>query len=221
LFNGSKETVMVDERAIKDFFNRWAEGIVWAGTLIEMNYIHPLFLDWIADEIPLRKEDSLIDIGCGTGWLARMLSRAAPGSEVVATDISDGLVEKARRLTEKDRRHRYRNLNFEVAGAESIPYPDNHFDHAVSSVSFSFWSDPQIGLAEVRRVLKPGGGLYILDVCKGCFGGFLSNISNVFLSYKDNIYSREQYRRFFDDAGFTCIGQKTRRGNLLTTGIKG
>jgi ubiquinone/menaquinone biosynthesis C-methylase UbiE len=202
------------------FFDGWAVGINWLGTLLEMNYGHPLFLRWIVHEIPLRGRDRIIDIGCGTGWLARDMARRANEGEVVGIDISEALLKRARQLTDRDRAYPYDNLLLLVADVEDIPYPNGHFDHALSTVSLSFWIDVVKGLKEIKRVLKEGGVLYVADVYKGSFSGALSKVSNTLISYKENIYTPKQFEGFFVNAGFEDIYQKKKRGMLLTSGSK-
>ena len=141
--------------------------------------------------------------------------------EVVGLDISEGYINKLRKFVERDGATA-RNLVFRLGNAGNILYPDNYFNYAVSSASFSFWSEPGKGLAEIRRVLKPGGKLYIADVYKeGPIGFTISvKIVSLFLPFKENFYSSQEFREFFQRAGFTEVYQKEIMGMLLTVGTK-
>jgi len=140
---------------------------------------------------------------------------------VIGIEVSEEYIERLRHSVEGDESVP-KNLVFRLGRAEKIPYPDDYFDHAVCSISFSFWSKPERGLAEVRRVLKPGGRLYIIDVYKegplGPKSG--ARIFNLFSAYKANIYSSQEFRGFLQRAGFAVVYQGEVMGTLVTVGIK-
>lgn len=109
--------------------------------------------------------DALLDVGCGTGQLLRLLSASLPqGSELVGVDPAPGMVAVARGIPELGGR-----LRIEQTAAESLPFPDGSFDVVVSSVSFHHWADQQAGLCECARVLRPGGSLVLADLFGGWF----------------------------------------------------
>ena len=68
------------------------------------------------------------------------------------------MIEIARR-----RSRRLPNAEFIVAGAEELPFPDASFDRVWSIHAFHHWEDQTKGLAECRRVLRPGGRLLIIE----------------------------------------------------------
>jgi len=104
-----------------------------------------------------------------------------------------------------------------LGSAEDIPYPDNYFDHAVCSEAFGFWSEPEKGLKEIKRVLKTGGKLYIINSYQGA-QAWVRISAKVF---KEKLYSSEEYREFFERTGFTVVGQKKIMGtSLVAVGIK-
>ena len=111
-----------------------------------------------------------------------------------------------------------------LGSAEDIPYSDNYFDHAVCSESFGFWSEPEKGLAEIKRVLKPGGKLYIVNSYKGAHTRVSAagvRFFNLFSACREHIYSSQEYRESFQRAGFTEIYQKEFMGmSLVTIGTK-
>jgi len=185
---------MSNKETVKTYFDRWADGIGW----LELNYLHPFFLNGVIKAIPLEKGSRVIDVGCGTGWASRDLSKMVTQGEVVGLDISERLIKKAKDLTLADRSSDYENLVYKVAEAENIPYPSNYFDHAISFVSFSWWVRPDEVLSEIERVLKPSGRLYVADVYDKGMGRMLSMICNCFSSFKENIYSANDYREFLN-----------------------
>ena len=209
---------MSNKETVKTYFDRWADGIGW----LELNYLHPPFLTGVIKGIPLEKGSKVIDVGCGTGWASRDLAKMLAEGEVVGLDISERLISKAKELTLMDTSSDYENLVYEVAEAENIPYPSNYFNHAISFVSFSWWVRPDEVLREIERVLKPNGRLYVADVYDKGMGRMLSMICNCFSSFKENIYSANDYREFFD-RNFTNVYQRKISPfgwGLLTIGTK-
>lgn len=102
--------------------------------------------------------DRLLDLGCGTGYLLRVLAGCYPDAEeLVGVDASPEMVKAAVATAGEDR------LTFAVGVAEQICYPDETFDLIVSTTSFDHWSDQQAGLNECARVLRRGGRLVLVD----------------------------------------------------------
>jgi SAM-dependent methyltransferase len=105
---------------------------------------------------------SVLEVGSGPGRLAVSLAREAPGLTLTGVDISGAMVERAARraasagLSEK--------VRFEVGDVAALPLSDEEFDAVVSTLSLHHWSDPTSGLAEIHRVLKPGGEARIYDL---------------------------------------------------------
>lgn len=104
----------------------------------------------------------VLEVGSGPGRLAVRLAREAPGMTLTGVDISEEMVERAARraagagLSER--------VRFEVGYVGALPLPDQEFDGVVSTLSLHHWSDPASGLAEICRVLKPGGAARIYDL---------------------------------------------------------
>jgi ubiquinone/menaquinone biosynthesis C-methylase UbiE len=100
----------------------------------------------------------LLDVGCGTGYLLRLLAEQWPqASELAGIDASPAMIDAATRAAGDQR------LRFCVGTAERLPYPDGSFGLVVSTTSFDHWSDQQAGLRECARVLTPGGSLVLAD----------------------------------------------------------
>jgi ubiquinone/menaquinone biosynthesis C-methylase UbiE len=101
---------------------------------------------------------SVLDVGCGTGYLLRRLARGYPDcGKLEGIDAAPSMIQQAEGGTDDAR------LGFRVGVAEDLPYPDESFDLVVSSTSFDHWSDQQTGLQECRRVLSGGGHLVLVD----------------------------------------------------------
>jgi len=193
---------------------------------LDSRYSHPPYHKRLVKEIflpTLDRKHKIIEIGCGAGGLSRRLAQIVTEGEVVGLDISEGYIKKLNRSKGRDKSGDYKNLVFTLGSAEDIPYPDDYFDHAVCSESFGFWSEPEKGLAEVERVLKPGGKLHIVNSYKGArvWVGISVKVFSLFSAYKEKLYSPQEFREFFQRAGFTVVDQKEIMGtSLVTVGTK-
>lgn len=95
----------------------------------------------------------VLDIATGTGIFAEAATTAfGPSGHLVAADLSPPMLEGARR-----RLGALRNVTFAVEDGQALSFPDGHFDAVVCSLGLMIFSDPVRGLAEFRRVLRPGG----------------------------------------------------------------
>jgi demethylmenaquinone methyltransferase/2-methoxy-6-polyprenyl-1,4-benzoquinol methylase len=100
--------------------------------------------------------DSVLDCATGTGDLAIAFRKAAgPRGRVVGTDFVPEMLDVARTKAQ--------DIEFEVADVTQLPYPDATFD--VSSISFGIRNvnEPRKGIAELARVVKPGGRVIVLE----------------------------------------------------------
>jgi len=97
-----------------------------------------------------------IELGCGTAYVSAWMCRR--GAKVVAIDPTPGQLETARRLQKEHQ------LDFviEQGFAESVPYPDESFDFAISEYGAALWADPYRWIPEAARLLKQGGELVFL-----------------------------------------------------------
>lgn len=108
--------------------------------------------------------ERLLDMGCGAGNLARRLAEMVGESgEMVGADISRAMLEFAREGTNLPQ------LRFEQSDGLALPFPDDYFDGAVLARTLMHVQNPHGILVELRRVLRPGGRLAILEADWGTF----------------------------------------------------
>jgi ubiquinone/menaquinone biosynthesis C-methylase UbiE len=118
-----------------------------------------IFLDWLAPLPGLR----WIDVGCGNGAFTQLLVERCTPAEVQGIDPSEGQLAFART------RSTSRVAEFRQADAMELPFPADRFDAAVMALVLVFVPDPAKGIAEMIRVVRPGGTVatYMWDMLGG------------------------------------------------------
>jgi arsenite methyltransferase len=111
--------------------------------------------DEMAEECVLSPGERVLDLGCGVGSTATHLA-ARWGVSAVAMDSSERFLDEARRSGSA--------VGWILGAADSIPYPDGHFDAVFCECFLSAVEEPARVLTEVRRVLRPGGRLALSDM---------------------------------------------------------
>ena len=139
-------------------FNRWA----LAGEGEKMENHHLDITEKTLRLMDLRPGERVLDLGCGSGWATRLLSRlVGDGPEgfgqVVGLDVSDEMVRQAR-ASSKD----FENILYVWGSAQQIPWEENFFDKVLSVESFYYYADQDRALSELFRVMAPHGRLFIL-----------------------------------------------------------
>jgi len=110
--------------------------------------------------LDVQKTDVILEIGFGTGRLVRKIAKAAPGVLVGGVDPSELMLQTAEKRTKKFRKQGH--VELKLGEAATLPWPDEFFDKATALHCFHFWNDPVHDIAEVRRVLRPGGLLLLI-----------------------------------------------------------
>lgn len=114
----------------------------------------PVFLDWLKPSPDL----NWLDLGCGTGALSETILAHGRPARLICTDPSqDFLQQTQERLAGK--------ADFAVGNAGAIPVDSNTVDVLVSGLALNFFPDLPAALAEMKRVVKPGGTIaaYVWD----------------------------------------------------------
>lgn len=104
--------------------------------------------------------ERILDVATGTAGVAIALAHATD-ARIVGVDISEPMLERGRQRVQKaelDAR-----IRLEVARAEELPFPDGSFDAVSFTYLLRYVADPAATLAELARVLRPGGGMASLD----------------------------------------------------------
>ena len=138
-----------DGAAYEDFMGQWSQS---AGMT---------FLDWLAPSPQLH----WVDVGCGNGAFTELLVEHFSASRVQGIDPSSGQIDFARKRLSTN------SATFQVGDAMALSFADDSFDAAVMALVIFFVPEPSRGVAEMTRVVKPGGSVsaYAWDFLAGGF----------------------------------------------------
>ena len=111
---------------------------------------------------PVGPGENVVDVGCGAGIDSLIAaSMGGPAGRVIGVDMTTAMLAKARRAATEAGRD---NVDFRESTAEALPVEDGWADVVISNGVLNLMPDKGVGLAEMARVLKPGGRLQIGDI---------------------------------------------------------
>ena len=136
----------------------------------------------------------VVDVGAGTGFATEGIVQLADADRVTLLDQSPHQLARARAkpaLARCDKR---------LGDAEALPLPDDAFDRYVSTGSIEYWPDPQRGIAEAYRVVRPGGVAMLAGPVRPTHP-LARRLADAWMLFPEE----DEYRAWFAAAGFTDI----------------
>jgi ubiquinone/menaquinone biosynthesis C-methylase UbiE len=168
--------------------------------------------DGLLDRLELRPGQRVLDVGSGTGRLASALAdRVGPGGSVEGVDAGSEMVARA----EKNNRRRRRPVTFTAARAQELPFPDESFDAVTCTLALHHVAPDHraAAVAEMRRVLRPGGQVLIAEFDGA--GGGLTPLARLHTRHPEHAGALDAAVDLLTAAGFTAVT----RGSTSISGI--
>ncbi|MES9606468.1 methyltransferase domain-containing protein [Actinomadura sp. NPDC000929] len=134
-------------------WNGW-EGAAWADDAPRYDAMMGGFNRPLLDRAAIAEDETVLDIGCGTGQLTLLAARRAARARAVGVDISGPMLARARADAAEQG---IANVRFDQADAQAHPFDEEGFDVVVSRGGVMFFADPAAAFANIARALRPGG----------------------------------------------------------------
>jgi ubiquinone/menaquinone biosynthesis C-methylase UbiE len=176
-------------------WDKWAESL--DGNSWRSKYLRRAQKGVIA-LIDIKEKINFLDIGCGTGWAVGQVARLVDNNgSFYGIDLSPKMIEKAKENFKDNQ-----TIHFIQADVESIPLDSDFFDTIICTNSFHHYLHPDRALKGMRRLLKEGGKLFLLDpTADTWFIKLIDKIGKLVEHEHVKLYNTEEFRRMFTDAG--------------------
>ncbi len=224
--NGAAVRHAVKDRA-RSQFDSWAHS--YDRSIVQRLLFQPSYRMFMQELWRWRRDDprpfDVLDIGCGTGtWIAMIAGCDLPGRRLIGLDYASAMCRMAQQKAEAVGDSR---LQFVRGDAEHLPFDDGSFDVLTCSNSFHHYPHQAAAIKEMRRVLRPGGRLMLVDGFRDNIVGWV--LFDVFITRAESTADAKVFhapwslmRKYFQDAGFHDIEQR-KAGVLvpifLTSGV--
>jgi SAM-dependent methyltransferase len=167
-----------------------------------MNVGHWPTIQWGLEHVDIGRADVILDVGCGGGKTIRHMAGLAQEGKVYGIDYSEASVAAAigfnRKLIAAGR------VDIRHGSVEALPFPGATFDLVTASETCYFWPDLVENLKGIRRVLKPGGRLLLINEAYQGASGENRNAQWAELG-GFTLYSPDEYGAFLTQAGYATV----------------
>jgi len=201
-FHAAEQPAQTEGRLI-----RWAPYYDFAVTITTFGQA-PRLRKMTVDQASIKPGDRVLDVGCGTGEVTLLAKTRAKEGKVYGIDPAPEMIAVAQSKAAR----KGREIDFRVGVIESLPFPDASMDVVTSSLMMHHLPEDLKGrgLAEIYRVLKPGGRLLIADFMRPT-GSFLNRLFIAFTRHQGIQAGIEDLQKLLQDAGFEQISRLNER----------
>ncbi len=162
----------------------------------------------IADELVMRIDTALpaktvLDIGCGTGYLTHQLKKNFSIAHVTGIDAAEGMIQQAQM--------KYPDISFKLANALSLPFEEHSIDLIVSNLAYQWIRPLEESFVQVKNVLSPQGCFHMAIFGKDTCGELMTTLQAVGLTPLERLPDIEEVKCALDRAGFHSAKVSTER----------
>ena len=183
-------------------FRKPSGRLAWL-TGLGMNVDHEKLWRWGLEHVTVGPDSDILDVGCGGGGAVRILTQAAPHGRVHGIDHSEEVLPVARWVNRTSIKAGQVEI---IHGSVSLlPFADGMFDLVTAFKSYIFWPSPIHDLRQVRRVLKPGGMVIVVNEAYPDERFQARNDKWVRLSGIVNLHGPDEYRLRLSRAGYSEV----------------
>ncbi len=190
----------------------------WLGRYVcwSMNRRHSNVTDWGLQHVSIRKDDTILDVGCGGGRTIQKLSAVATAGKVFGVDYSAASVAASRSANAEA--ISMGRVDVRQASVSELPFPDGMFDLVTAVETHYYWPNLAADMRGILRVLKPGGRLVI--VAEAYRGRRFDAPFRVAMKLLRSSYlTVSQHRELFVAAGFSDVEIFEERGKGWICGV--
>lgn len=133
----------------------------WGKMMIKsMNKGHSDLTDWAIGHLDIKRDFTILDVGCGGGKTVNKLSSMIGNGKVYGVDYSELCVSKSEKLNKKD--ILCNKVFISQASVSNLPFESDKFDIITAIETYYFWQDKLSDLKEIYRILKSGGKILLV-----------------------------------------------------------
>lgn len=151
------------DKRVASMFNNIAHSYDFVNHILSFN-MDKKWRKQLVKRLPTNHSIKVLDVATGTGDLAIMMAKRCKGAKIRAVDISENMLEIAKKKAYKAKVDD--KILFNNANVESLPFEDNTFNYCTISFGIRNFENIDKSLKEIYRCLKPGGKLFILEFGK-------------------------------------------------------
>ncbi len=159
---GKEAPAEISSERVKDIFSSIAKKYERFNAVSSFG-AYKAWLAGMMRQAPIKETDNVLDIAGGTGDVSFTVARTKHPAHIQCTDLVDEMLDVARAHVELEGKNCDVPIDFEVVDAQNIPYADNSYDAITMAYGIRNMPDRERALAEMFRVLKPGGSLTCLE----------------------------------------------------------
>lgn len=186
-----------------EFFNKIAHN--YDVNFFRNYYIK--FLRSVINEVNIKKNSKILDIGCGTGIVLSILKNKNKKLKLYGIDISKNMLKISQKRLGK-------NVNLKLESIEETNFKTNYFDYIFSTEAFHHYYNHELAMKNIYNILKKNGEFILVDVN---FGKILNKLFHIIEPGNTGMHTKREFVRLFEKHNFRIITKK--REKLLFTKI--